>query len=157
MRILTHRVASKMHYTATRCDIPQHTVTHRKHRNTPQHAATYCNTLQQTATQACRTEDADTIHCNTSSAMQRTATHCSTACRTEDDITIYCNTLQHAAIHCNTGVSHGGCYYHLLCASGAFDVAGRPLLQCVAVCCGVLQCHLLFACGPFDIAGKHVF
>jgi len=141
--------------SATHCNTLQHTATHcnthaRVHvcvykcdgilqkcmtrRNTLQHTATHCNTLQHTVT-----------HCNT---LQHTVTHC--------------NTLQHSATHCNT-LQHTGTgpclrdgqrvqlrwniakefasLTHLNPdgPAGSMPWKGRVLLQCIAVCCSVLQ------------------
>ena len=62
-------------------------------------------------------------HCNT---LQHNVTLCITLHRT----TTHCNALLHIATHCNTVQEGTGCNI-----SG-----GRNVLQCVAVCCSVLQC-----------------
>ena len=109
----------------------QHTATHC---NTLQHTATHCNTLQQTAT-----------HCN---RLQHTATHYESygswampqPCHTYESRTAtHCNTLQHTATHCNrlhaTAMSH----LWITCVTWLIIHRWCSVLQCVAVCCSVLQ------------------
>jgi len=107
---------NSLRQSATHCSTLQHTATHC---NTLQHTATHYNTLQHTAT-----------HCNT---LQHTATHR--------------NTLQHIATHCNilSGSLHfvGTLYKkrrRVRHSLGRGHHRKTNVLQCVAMCCSVLQC-----------------
>ena len=70
--------------------------------NTPQHAATRCNTLHRTALhfskrliQFVTDKHCSVTHCNT---LKHAAAHCNTL----QHAATHCNTLQHTATHCNT-------------------------------------------------------
>jgi len=54
-----------------------------------------------------------------------------------------CNTLQHTATHCNT-LQHTATHCtHTMFATSRHCLAYTSVLQCVAVCCSVLQCEFL--------------
>ena len=129
------------------CNTLQHTATHC---NTLQHTATHCNTLQHAATHC----NALHTHCSTLECSNqyhiirtiRTATNCI-------HTTAYCSTLQHIATHYNTLHSHckhtaapwneainstSLVRYQSLAQSQSLARIVR-VLQCVAVCCNVLQ------------------
>ena len=106
--------------------------------NTRQHTATHCNTLQHTA-----------AHFNT---LPHAATHCDKLQYTA----IHCNTLQHTqgankelyGLQLNqsyNGNNFSKAAYDVYNSSGVMLIAaqdenGTGVLQCVAVCCSVLQC-----------------
>ena len=73
----------------------------------------------------------DYVCCNTLKTLKYTATHCNTL-----------KTLQYTAIHCNTYTAalllKGICKLSNPCLT-----ATHCVLQCVAVCCSVLQSRLL--------------
>jgi len=96
----TMLIVTALHRTASYCNTLQHTATGNTHCNILQRIATHCNTLQHIAT-----------HCN---ALQHTATKCITetleatppsnsqARQALQHTATHCNTLQHTATHCNT-------------------------------------------------------
>jgi len=108
----------------------------------------HCNTLPHTATHL---QHAAT-RCNT---LQHTATHCLTPHHTCDTLAAYCSTLyirnevyiyqnrhyQHTAAHCNT-LQPTSTHCKTLAAqcSTPYTQKEACMLQCVAVCCSVLQC-----------------
>jgi len=99
-------ITAYLQYTATHCNILQHSTNADHFQRTGntaaslplQHTATHCNTLQHTAT-----------HCNT---LPNTATCCNIAhmqiiiaqrqYKGKPSSAIHCNTLQHTATCCNT-------------------------------------------------------
>ena len=93
-----------------------------------QHTATHCNTLQH----ICHT----VTHCKT---LQQTATHC--------------NTLQHTTVtslvggHGSVGapLPHSYIYTYVYMYTCPPDPVNN-VLQCVAMCCSVLQCSLPGKC-----------
>jgi len=109
-----------------------------------QHAATHCSILQHTAillawpvvmsrVTYCNTLQHAGVYYNT---LQHTATHC--------------NTLQHTATHCNTlqHTAYFGIFWHGVTPSMrdmTYSVC-CSVLQCVAVCCSMLNiCVLQYA------------
>ena len=103
--------------------------------NALQHTATHCNALQRTAT-----------HCN---ALQHTAMQLKNArvsamwkgYYAASDVS-QCNALQHTATHCNTA-EECACDYHVegLLRRLRHATLDRRIgvLQCLVLCCSVLQ------------------
>jgi len=144
-----------MQHTVTHCSLLQltapncNTLRHRRTCSTDTSIPTpKCNTLQLTATH-CTTLHNTATHCNTDGLaqpipqyQQKNATHCNSLQHTAP----YCTTLQHTATqtdllnrYLNTNKKMGkrmGCYFKPL-HSLPWVV---NVLQCVAVCCSVLQC-----------------
>ena len=143
-----HHTAVNSEHTATHCSSPQRTATHCI---TPQHTTTHCNTLQYT-----------TIHYNT---MQHTATHCiillyrrvgdypQSYTRVVRDI----RSMTHLWLVTNmcfvtkntvrdSYAITDSCYLYLckqMVSVAHVNTSYRAcvcVLQCVAVCCRVLQC-----------------
>jgi len=113
--LVTRRRCNALQHTATHCDTQRHFVSHC---NMP---VTIVNVFTSDTPQVQHTA----THCNT---LQHTATHCSILQHTAT----HCSILQHAAMsYCNTLLGFSMANVH---------IAGRCLLQCVAVCFRVLQC-----------------
>jgi len=118
-----------LQHNATQCNTPQHTA---------RHTATHCNALQHAATHCIG-------HVDVVSALQRTLQHTATHYNTLQHAATHCNALQHAATHC---IGHVDVVTALL-QRGA-DIEAKTcwsgyihMLQCVAVCCSVLQCVIV--------------
>jgi len=112
------------------------------HCNTPQHAATYGNTLQHTDP---HTYSQTATRCST---LQHTATHGNTRQHTHTHTlrhaSIRCNMLQHTATHCNTykltrcntlqhAVTHGNTRQHTATHGSTHGST------CTLTCCNTLQ------------------
>ena len=134
-----------LQHTVTNCNTLQHTVTHcntRKHTaircNTLQHTATYCNTLQHTSTR-CNTLQHSTTLCNTlqhTATLPHTDTHRDDLCLKKELISCQASSFTRRSFRPNTI----WCWEDLLAIR---VVKFGCVLQCVAVCCSVLQCAAL--------------
>jgi len=137
MRTATH--CNTLQHTAGHCNTLQHTATHcntptdssnKKRRRALQHTATHCNTLQHTATH-CNTLQDDATHCNT---LQYIATHLLIAGRSADVLLLAFRAYACACPSCVFGAGS----VRLSCSLSTERIAAC-MLQCVAVCCSVLQ------------------
>ena len=122
---------------ATYCNTLQHTATHR---TTSQplnlsltelkHTAPRCTALQHTATHYTAPQH-NATHCTT---LYHTATHCTTL----QHIAPHCITLHHTATRSNT-LQHTATQKHTTLYHASPDIVCCSVLQCVAVTFSVLQ------------------
>jgi len=161
--VLTHYICNALHHTATHFHTLQHTATRcntRQHRKRStchylqsmcwhinlQNPATHFHTLQHAATQEAEHMPLFTIDVLTHYIQQ--AYHAGTThrkhCNTLQHTATHCNTLQHTATHCST-LQHTAAYCNTLRPTG-LPRRYNSVLQCVAVCCSVLQCVIECSC-----------
>jgi len=102
-----------------------------KDKQTRPHTATYCSTLQHTATRYIRHARLIHIHTTTNpqeacqdKATGRSIVRCTMCCSVLQCVAVCCSVLQCVAVWCS-------------------------VLQCLAVCCSVLQCHRMLYCASF--------
>jgi len=138
---------STLQHTATHCSTLQHTTTHD---NTLQHTTTHGNTLQHTHLQDITSPSKRDPLAPRKHAVPLT-TCCIIVCRSippgRVTCKIYCgherpnpctvererNKMQHSATHCNTREQLSSARSRHCCRHSL-------LIDCVAVCCSVLQC-----------------
>jgi len=155
-RTATH--CNTLQRTATHCNALQHTAMQLKNArvsamwkgycaasdvsqcSTLQHTVTHCNALQHTA-----------MHCNTlqCSWRMRVCLPCGRVIvppQTYYSAT-HCNALQHTATHCNTA-QECACDHHVEGVLRRLRHATLDrrigVLQCLVLCCSVLQCLWIF-------------
>ena len=179
--VASHHTATTeplQHATATavvqllQCDAHRTTLQQLKHCNTLQHPATPCNTLQHPAA-PCNAQPT-TTHCKMQPLFISRTAFCESNRNTLQQLN-HCNTLQHTTTPCNTSqrtTTHRCSKYSRYsfqrlppASQNAVLLVCRlrpPVLQCVAVCCSVLQvyCSVLqcvaesktFSCDASQIA-----
>jgi len=111
--------------------------------STLQHTATHCNTLQHTALQCIALTGKPSTH---STTQCNTVQHGGTQYIIMQHSAIQCDPRQNNTTHRQTrlrGSRTQHTRYLRLCLSLSLDVlvpVSRSMLQCVVVCCSVLQC-----------------